>query len=164
MANQTNGRIAWLQLALTALIIGGGLWSFAIAPIKSDVTRASVQADTASTLAASNKSNLDTVTAQNATSIKDRDELNWRTGQLENKNAALETLTAQNEERNAQRLTEIETQFDSMAQTNNTTLSYQNQINSNVQNALSGLAAKIPPAPNLPLFYPNISNRDGRKK
>lgn len=164
MAEHANGRIAWLQLALTAVIIGGGLWSFAIAPVKTDVSRSLLQSDDALKLATGNKSNLETITAQNATSIKDRDELNRKAVLAETKIAGLESLVSQNEERNSQKLGEIETQFDSLAQTGNTILSYQVQKNADFQNALSSLHATMPTAVALPPFYPNISNRDGGKK
>lgn len=164
MADNTNGRIAWLQLALTALIIGGGLWSFAIAPVKTDVSRALMQSDDALKLATGNKSNLETITAQNATSIKDRDELNRKAIRAEEKISGLETLVTQNEERTSQRLTETETQFDSMAQTSNMVLSYQAQKNADFQNALSSLHAVMPTAAALPPFFPNISNREGKKR
>lgn len=164
MSAPANGRIAWLQLALTAVIIGGGLWSFAIAPVKTDVSRAIDQSSDSLKLATGNKSNLETIVAQNATSIKDRDELNRKAVLAESKIAGLESLVSQNEERNSQKLGEIETQFDSLAQSANTFLAFQYQKNADFQNALSGLDAKIPPSPNLPPFFPNISNRDGGHK
>lgn len=162
MSANGNGRIAWLQLALTGLVVGGGLWSFAIAPIKSDVNRALSQGEDALRLATNNKSSLDTTIAQNATSIKDRDELNKKAAIAEEKISQMESLVSQNEERSSQKLAEVETQFDALAQSANTFLANQHQKNADFQNALSGLDAKIPPSPNLPLFFPNISNR-GKK-
>jgi hypothetical protein len=67
-------------------------------------------------------------------------------------------LAADHAERIAKE-TEIETQFNADNQLRNVQFSDQQRINSNFQNALSGLGAKMPEYPSNPFFQPNISQQ-----
>lgn len=57
---------------------------------------------------------------------------------------------------------EVETQFDSLAQSQDTQFAEQQRRNADLQNALHDLGAKMPAAPAGPWYFPNISSRRGK--
>lgn len=104
-------------------------------------------------------SSVATLQQQAASSATDRNDMNR--GQQMNI-TSIAALTAALQSEVATRLStmkEVETQFDALAQEGNTQFAAQQRKNSELQNALHEMGAKMPPYPTGPFFFPNISNR-----
>lgn len=146
----TEGR-RWLIGTLTGLVMAfmvvGGWWTNTI--------KESVVAEVGNQLVI--------VKEQNAASLKDREELNSKVSKNSQDISKLDTEVAANNARYATKLIEIETQFAADAQSRNIQFANQQRLNSNFQNALSAMGAKIPPYPFAPFYNPDIS-RSGKNQ
>jgi hypothetical protein len=94
-----------------------------------------------------------------ANSRTDRDDLRRLINGLQQEMAKAETEIASNHSERIAKETEIETQFNADGQLRNVQFSEQQRTNSNLQNALNSLGAKMPEYPRSPFFQPNISQQ-----
>lgn len=141
------------QFIMVTLVIVGGLWSLAISPIKTDLSRFAVLAEDAHLVATSNRSDIETIKAQNATSIKDRDELNKAKAIFQEQIAELQKSFAKAEERHLNKEIEIETQFSASDQLRNGQYSELQRTLAIIWNHVDGLGNY----PTAPFFQPSIS-------
>jgi hypothetical protein len=100
------------------------------------------------------------IMSQNQNSVDDRAQLNKHLDQLsERVNNLGVDLTTETTTRHAHEI-EIETQFDASSQLQNVQFAEQQRLNNVMWNQHTD---KLGPYPNNPYFFPNISNRDGKK-
>lgn len=128
-------------------------------PISDRANDAKLVADSAIAVTTRNTENLTKVNAENATSIQDRgDKQKAIDGLVITTTNLLSKVDSMNAAMNTS-LAEVETQIDGTAQMLNIQWATQQRKDSDFQNALHDMGAKIPTSPNGPWFFPNISSR-----
>jgi hypothetical protein len=160
----------WKLVALCAAILVPIGWTVgvyinaAVSPWATMANQAKATSDQNSLAIAAITRDVGTLTTQSADSIRDRQDQRSTLSELirlqsENRSRIAET--------NAERVSnerEVETQIDAMAQMLSIQFANQQRTNSDHQNALHDLGAKVPQAPNNPFYFPNISNRDHHRQ
>lgn len=157
----------WNVWVPSLAIILGGFWFVLNLQVTSSIKGVS---DSVSRMEAQVANNtkateaLPALTAQNADSRRDREDLNKKYDFLLGKVAENDKAsTADRAERRATEA-EVETQIDAMAQSLGIQFANQQRLNADIQNALHDSGAKMPTAPAGPFYFPNISNRNHRKQ